>query len=270
MNCESIVNQCRQPWSSVIDTIIWCPSSSYEAFIQSDARHGGIRFPRPKGVNGTLHQADLRLLSDRYSVMIIGDPSDLLIFRVLDPMESELGCSTKLCRSGSPYMHPTSYRAYLGTLLPFLRWVWTLQSSLLILRFAKLGRNGKSKSLLFHSWVLNLYACVVICLFAEHLVATFNRSEHLLTRLRSGNTKDQLGIQLPGSGEVPSLGNRLIDEGAVVLKVGAEALGLKSSPDFVIVSLKLLVSDQRREEKYIPRYWDIAFDSWAKGSNLSA
>ena len=93
--------------------------------------------------------------------------------------------------------------------------------------------------------MLNLYACIFICLFAEHLVAILNRSELLLTRLRSGNTKDQLGIQLPGSGEVPSLGNWLIDEGAVVLKVGAEALRLKGSPDFVRVSFKLLVSDQK-------------------------
>lgn len=135
-------------WSSMIDTIIWCPISSFEIFIQSDARHDGIRFPKPKGHNGTLHQANIRILSDRYSrVMITEVSSDLhLIFRV---SSYEPGCSTKLCWSASPYMHTTSYQAR-----PPLaeRWGWTMQYSLLILKFPQLSPNWKSKSLLFHSW----------------------------------------------------------------------------------------------------------------------
>jgi hypothetical protein len=79
--------------------------------------------------------------------------------------------------------------------------------------------------------MLNQYASIFICLFSEHLVAALNRSEGLLTGLRVGSTEDQLGIQLPRSGDVPGLGDLLIDEGAVVLKVGTEALRLKGSPD---------------------------------------
>lgn len=45
--------------------------------------------------------------------------------------------------------------------------------------------------------MLNQYAGIFICLFAEDLVAVLNRSEGLLTGLRVGSTEDQLGIQLP-------------------------------------------------------------------------
>lgn len=79
--------------------------------------------------------------------------------------------------------------------------------------------------------MLNQYASIFICLFAEDLVAVLNRSEGLLTGLGVGSTEDQLGIQLPWGGDVPGLGDLLIDKGAVVLKVGTEALRLKGSPD---------------------------------------
>jgi hypothetical protein len=49
----------------------------FRIFVQSEARHHGIRFPKPKGSNGTLHQANIRVLSDRNScMMIIGISSD--------------------------------------------------------------------------------------------------------------------------------------------------------------------------------------------------
>lgn len=69
-------------------------------------------------------------------------------------------------------------------------------------------------------------------LFAEDLEAALKGSELLLRRLRGvlGNTKDQLGIQLPGSGDVPGLSNLSINERGVVLEVGTEALRLKSEP----------------------------------------
>lgn len=40
-----------------------------------------------------------------------------------------------------------------------------------------------------------------------------------------------MGIELPVRGDVPSLGNLLVDDGIVVLEVGAETLSLQSCPN---------------------------------------
>jgi hypothetical protein len=70
-----------------------------------------------------------------------------------------------------------------------------------------------------------------LCGLAEDLEAVLNRSKSLLSSLGGGNTEDHLGIQLPRGGQAPGLGDLLVNQGAVVLEVGAEALGLKSEPD---------------------------------------
>jgi hypothetical protein len=70
-----------------------------------------------------------------------------------------------------------------------------------------------------------------ICFFAENLEAVLDRSKGLLARLRGRGTEDQLGVQLPGSRDVPGLGDLLINQRAVVLQVGTETLGLKGNPN---------------------------------------
>lgn len=74
-------------------------------------------------------------------------------------------------------------------------------------------------------FLYNLY------LFAEDLETVLNGSESLLTGLRGRSTEDKLSVQLPRGRDVPGLGDLLIDQGAVVLEVSTEALGLKSNPD---------------------------------------
>jgi hypothetical protein len=59
--------------------------------------------------------------------------------------------------------------------------------------------------------------------------------ELLLTRLAGTATKDQLRPQRPLEGDAPVLSGLLVDDGVVVLKVGAEALGLERNPQRVLV-----------------------------------
>ena len=54
--------------------------------------------------------------------------------------------------------------------------------------------------------------------------------ELLLTRLAGTATKDQLRPQLPLERDAPVLSGLLVDDGVVVLQVGAEALGLERNP----------------------------------------
>ena len=59
--------------------------------------------------------------------------------------------------------------------------------------------------------------------------------ELLLTRLAGTATKDQLRPQLPLERDAPVLSGLLVDDGVVVLQVGAEALGLERNPQRVLV-----------------------------------
>lgn len=49
--------------------------------------------------------------------------------------------------------------------------------------------------------------------------------------LAGATAEDELGIELPGGGDLPGLGDLGVDEGVVVLEVGTETLGLESGPD---------------------------------------
>jgi hypothetical protein len=59
--------------------------------------------------------------------------------------------------------------------------------------------------------------------------------ELLLARLASAATKDKLRPELPLERDVPVISSLLVDDGVVVLQVGAEALGLKRNPERVLV-----------------------------------
>ena len=49
--------------------------------------------------------------------------------------------------------------------------------------------------------------------------------------LASAAAKDELGVELPGGGDLPGLGDLGVDQGVIVLEVGTETLGLESGPD---------------------------------------
>jgi hypothetical protein len=59
--------------------------------------------------------------------------------------------------------------------------------------------------------------------------------ELLLTRFARTATEDQLSPQLPLEGNAPVLSGLLVNNGVVMLEVGAEALSLKSDPQSVLV-----------------------------------
>lgn len=58
--------------------------------------------------------------------------------------------------------------------------------------------------------------------------------DRLLGLLASGAlglAEDELGLEGPGLGDLPLLADLLVDEGVVVLEVGAEAFLFEGSPD---------------------------------------
>jgi hypothetical protein len=59
--------------------------------------------------------------------------------------------------------------------------------------------------------------------------------ELLLAWLACAATKDQLTPQLPAQWDVPVRSGLLVDDGVVVLQVGAEALGLERDPQSILV-----------------------------------
>lgn len=59
--------------------------------------------------------------------------------------------------------------------------------------------------------------------------------ELLLTSLAGAATKNKLRPELPLERNAPVLGNLLVDDGVVVLQVGAETLGLERNPQRVLV-----------------------------------
>ena len=69
----------------------------------------------------------------------------------------------------------------------------------------------------------------------ENLQSLLNINERLLASRSNRCTEDQLGRELPILGDVPCIGDLLVDQRVVVLQVGAKPLLLKSSPDGVLV-----------------------------------
>jgi hypothetical protein len=59
--------------------------------------------------------------------------------------------------------------------------------------------------------------------------------EGLLAWLASTSTEDKLAPEPPLLGDLPVLSGLLINDGVVMLKVGAEAFGLESSPESELV-----------------------------------
>lgn len=76
------------------------------------------------------------------------------------------------------------------------------------------------------------------CLFTENLEAVLERRESLVAGLAGRGTEDELSVELPRSGDVPLLLDALVDQGAVVLEVGAETFGLKGGPDWKTLSVE--------------------------------
>lgn len=72
-------------------------------------------------------------------------------------------------------------------------------------------------------------------LLAKDLHPFLDRLESLLACFSLLATEYQLRNQSPFTGDVPFLAHRLVDEGVIVLQVGAEAERLKGSPDCIYV-----------------------------------
>ena len=76
--------------------------------------------------------------------------------------------------------------------------------------------------------------CFRTCLGTKDLDLLLDGLELLGTRLAGTATDDELRAELPASGDAPSLGNLLVNEGVVMLEVGAETLELERGPDGVL------------------------------------
>lgn len=77
-----------------------------------------------------------------------------------------------------------------------------------------------------------IHACFVrmVNLLTKDLDALLEGLEVLVARLAGAAAEDELSIELPTLGDLPRFGNLLVDEGVVVLQIGAEALELKGGP----------------------------------------
>lgn len=62
----------------------------------------------------------------------------------------------------------------------------------------------------------------------EH--SLLKRLEGLWVRVSSGLAEDELGLQAPVGGDVPGGSDLLVNQGVVMLQVGAEAFLFQSSP----------------------------------------
>lgn len=71
-------------------------------------------------------------------------------------------------------------------------------------------------------------------LSTEDLVALLDGLEFLGTGLAAAATEDELGVELPVLGDAPLASDLGVDEGVVVLEVGANTLGVKGGPDDVL------------------------------------
>lgn len=68
-------------------------------------------------------------------------------------------------------------------------------------------------------------------LSTKDLDAILEGSELLGASLAGLATEDELGVELPAGGELPGLGDLLVDQGAVVLEVGTKTLSLEGRPE---------------------------------------
>lgn len=80
-----------------------------------------------------------------------------------------------------------------------------------------------------------------LSLSTKDLDTLLNRLVLLGVRVGGAAAKDELGVELPAGGDLPGVGDLLVDEGAVVLEVGAEALGLEGGPEEVLLDAVALV-----------------------------
>lgn len=71
-------------------------------------------------------------------------------------------------------------------------------------------------------------------LSTEDLDLLLNGLELLGAGLAGAAADDELRAELPAGGDVPGLGDLGVDQGVVVLEVGAEALDLERAPDGVL------------------------------------
>jgi hypothetical protein len=72
------------------------------------------------------------------------------------------------------------------------------------------------------------------CLCPVHLESLFQIVELFLTGLTSGSAEHHLCAELPVLGHIPRLLDTGVDQGVVVLEVGAETFGLQGSPGNVL------------------------------------
>ena len=59
--------------------------------------------------------------------------------------------------------------------------------------------------------------------------------ELLLTRLACASAKDKLAPELPAERDLPVVCSLLVDDGVVMLQVGAKALGLERDPQRILM-----------------------------------
>lgn len=85
-----------------------------------------------------------------------------------------------------------------------------------------------------------LFSVPLRVLHTPHLLAVdeqplLERLEGLVAGLAGAAAEDELGLEAPLLGDVPVRLDLLVDDGVVVLQVGAEALGLERDPQGVLV-----------------------------------
>ena len=98
----------------------------------------------------------------------------------------------------------------------------------------KNGANSENIDSLIYVQMLVCFHILLLGAVDEQPLAE-SLLELLLARLTSATTKDKLTPELPLERDAPVLSSLLVDDGVVVLQVGAEALSLERNPQRVLV-----------------------------------
>lgn len=98
----------------------------------------------------------------------------------------------------------------------------------------KNGTNSENIDSLIYVQMLVCFHILLLGAVDEQPLAE-SLLELLLARLTSATTKDKLAPELPLERDAPVLSSLLVNDGVVVLQVGAEALRLEGNPQSVLV-----------------------------------
>lgn len=85
----------------------------------------------------------------------------------------------------------------------------------------------------------------------KDLDALLNRLESLFGCRRLNGAKDKLGLELPLGGDIKGLGQTGVDQRVVVLKVGTEAKGFQTGPDYFHGLASVLATNEAEDKKKV-------------------